>query len=265
MKKAHTIYFYDLHSQRPNATIADILNYCFDNGIGLYEFNFDDKKYCFEILEKSDEYFFGKLSRDDDFKESLTAIKTKIGERPLNPNDYIFEKFTFFYIKLNPDNLSHSQLSVINNIGLNIESCFNIYFSSKMGMIPLFIVPMLMPDINKKINDLKSIKFVECTFSDTTTANNQTNFNNIFNSKCFFKGVKMRLTFREKKPNVNEIFLDAMRYKQFKVVGKNQNDKEETIDFIKKLLIKKSNIEMKDISINNFEPIKKALNDFSTL
>lgn len=266
MEKYHSIYYYDLFNQMQNETAEQILKTCFDRGVGIYSFQISGKKYSFDIIELDDEHCFGRLSRFDDYKESLTTIKTKKDERPLNPEDYIFEKFTFFYIKISTAPHSPSRLSTINNSGINIEKCLQTFFIKKYSMLPIIIYPTLNTDINSRINKLYEVTKLECTFSDITTTNNQTSFSNIFNFGCYLKNVSIKTSFREKKPqNLNAILKNAnLRYTKLKISGKGP-DGPDTIDVLKQVLIKKSKIETRSISVRNFEPIKKALNNFSGL
>lgn len=266
MEKFHTIYYYDLFNQTQNETTAQILKTCFGRGIDIYTFHISGKKYSFDIMELDDDHCFGRLSRFDDYKESLTTIKTKKDEQPLNPEDYIFEKFTFFYIKISTETNTPTRLSTINNSGINIEKCLQAFFLEKYSILPIIIYPTLSTDINTRINKLSEVTKLECTFSDTTTANNQTSFNNIFNFGCYLKNVSIKTSFREKKPhNLNAILENAnLRYKKLKISGKSP-DGPDTIDVLKQILIKKSKIETRSISVRNYEPIKKALNNFSDL
>lgn len=266
MEKYHTIYFYDLHTMEVATPITEILKKCFPKGKATYPFYLEGKKYNLEILEFDEYYYFGKLSRDDDYKESLITIKNRKDQQPLDPNNFIFEKFTFFYIKLDYTSTQPLHMSAINNIGIKIDKCFENFFLDQNSYLSIRVFPTLMSDIEQRIENLSKINNIECTFSDTSTYNNQANFNELFSFDCYLKNVKFKLTFNDKKPNIIRSFIDNRRkYKSLKVEGKNQEGKRENIDILKQIFTKKSKIELSSISLKNFEPIKKALNDFSDL
>lgn len=157
-------------------------------------------------------------------------------------------------------------MSAINNIGIKIDKCFENFFLDKYNYLPIRVFPTLMTDIEQRLENLSVINNVECTFSDTSTHNNQANFNDLFGFDCYLKNVKIKLTFNDKKPNIFHSFINnRQKYKSLKVEGKNQEGKRENIDLLKQIFTKKSKIELSSISLKNFAPIKKALNDFSDL
>lgn len=264
MNKYHSIYFYDLYNQAQTESIDAILEKCFSHEAEIYPFYIGKKKYAFDILEADNEHYFGRLSRFDDYKESLTTIKTKKDEQPLNPDDYIFEKFTFFYIQLAKDAQKPSRLSTITNNSINIEKCFQKYFLKFYPMLPILIFPTLSKDLNGRLANLKEVTRVECTFSDNSVANNQTSFNNLFDCGCYLRNVSMKTSFKEKKPPKLDSLLENAnaRFQKLKIHGITDTGVD-TIDVLTQIFIKKSKIEMSTISINNFEPIKRALSNFS--
>lgn len=266
MEKYHTIHFYDLFNQTQNETTSQILQKCFYNGKDVYSFDLNGEKYNLEILDFDENHYFGKLSRDEDYKESLITIKTRKDQKPLNPSDFIFEKFTFFYIKFDHTLSKPSHISAINNTGIKIDKCFERFFMNDYLALPIRVFPTWMSDIEQRIENLEKINNIECTFSDTSTYNNRSKFNDLFNFNCYLKNVKFKLTFTDKKPNIVRSFIDdPYKYKSLKITGKNNQGKTEYIDILKQIFTKKSKIELSAISLNNFEPIKKALNDFSDL
>lgn len=133
-------------------------------------------------------------------------------------------------------------------------------------MLPILIFPTLSTNISDRIKNLKEIKSFECTFSDTTAANYQTRFDSIFNFGCYLKKVSIKTSFRDKKPkNIESILQDAnLKYSKLKIYGKSDSGPD-IIDVLKQTFTKKSKIETSSISVHNFDPIKKALNDFSDL
>lgn len=266
MGKYHTIHYFDLYNQTQQETTSQILQKCFDKGQTEYVFYIEGKKYIFNILEIDESHIFGQLSRYDDYKESLTMIKARKDEKPLNPEEYIFEKITFFYIKIDDNVNNPSRLSAITNISLNIEKCFSSYFSEKYGMLPIIIFNTLVPDIKSRIEKLKSISTIEGTFSDISTTNNQTKFNSIFDFGCFLKNVSFKIKFKEKLPkNIKSIIDNANKnFTRLKINGRTEIGPE-PIDVLNHIFIKQSKIETENISYKNFEPIKKALNNFSDL
>lgn len=102
MEKYHTIYFYDLHKMNPTVSIAETIKNSFPKGKALYPFDLEGKKYTLEILEFNEHYYFGKLSRDDDYKESLTTIKNKTDHQPLAPVILFSKNLPFFTFKSTP-------------------------------------------------------------------------------------------------------------------------------------------------------------------
>jgi hypothetical protein len=266
MEKYHTIYFYDLYNLTQNETVDQIFFNSFNEGNNGYIFHIKSKKYNFDIIELDEDHCFGRLSKYEDYKESMTTIITKKDEQPLNPSDYIFEKFTFFFIKFNRDKSKPSKLSVINNIGLKIEQCFTEYFLLKYKMLPILIKPTITPNIKDQIKNLKKVSKIDCTLSDTTLNNNQTSFLRIFDCSCYFKKLSAKITFREKNPEKLQDIIDNanVTYSHLKITGWSETGKE-YINVLERIFTKSSKIEMRYISLQNFEPIKKALNDFSAL
>lgn len=266
MGKYHTIHYYDLYNQTQKETTAQILQKCFSNGQNEYVFYIEGKKYIFNIIEIDNSHIFGQLSRYDDYKESLTLIKARKDEKTLNPEDYIFEKITFFYIKIEEDVNKPSRLSAITNISLNIEKCFNKYFFETYDMLPIIICKTLVTDIRSRIDKLKSISNIEGTFSNFSTINNQAKFNSIFDFGCYLKNVSFKIKFREKLPkNLSSIIENANKnFTKLKINGRSE-DGPEPIDVLNLIFTKQSKIETANILYKNFEPIKKALNNFSGL
>lgn len=263
MKKVHTIHYYDFFNQIKEDNFT-IFSKIFSNGKNKYSFTIDEKSYAFEILEIDNSHIFGKLSRDDDYKESLTTIKKKGEEIPIDPAEYIFEKFTFFYIKISELD-KPCKMSAITNISLNIVSCFVNYLLNYYDFMPYLIAPELDEKIYERLDKL-SIQKLDCTFSDMSTHNNRAKFNSLFGWDCFLKNVSLKIRFKSNPKNMSELLRQQLgSFKSLKLEGRNQKNERDIIDLVKVIFTRKSIIEMKDISTKNFEPIKKALNNFNTL
>lgn len=259
-KKLHTIHFFDVYNNFNTNTNINLFKSLFDKGVGVYPFQKDNNRYTLEILEFECNFIFGKLSREEDYKEGLTTIKKKNDETPINPEDYVLQKFTFFYINI-ADNQNISKLSAINNIGLKIPECFDAYFSTKYQMPPFAIFPELTPDVYEKINK-SNINSMECTFSDISTHNNRATFNSLFNWDCYLKKATLKISFRSK-PNKMAEYLKSKLDNFTKL--KLESNEFGSIDLIKQIYTKKSYIDVSKISLSDFTEIKRALNNFNTL
>lgn len=259
-RKLHTIHFFDVFNNFNTDTNINLFRSLFDRGVGVYPFQKDENSYTLEILEFEDNFIFGKLSREEDYKEGLTTIKKKDDNTPINPEDYILQKFTFFYINI-ADNHNISKLSAINNIGLKIPECFASFFTTKHQMVPFSIFPELTPDVYKKV-DNSNIKSMECTFSDISTHNNRTTFNSLFNWDCYLKNATLQVTFKSKPKNMADALKKGLNnFTKLKL----KTDEFGTLDFIKQIYTKKSYIDVSKISLSDFTEIKRALKNFSTL
>ena len=116
MKRYASVYYYDIYKTPTDnryKNTEEIFNELFPL-CGTFNFkDINNKEYIFDILEKTNEYIFGRLGREDTYRESLTILKHKDNGQPMNMENIVFEKFTFFYI-----DLIKNRLSLIKNRNL---------------------------------------------------------------------------------------------------------------------------------------------------
>ena len=80
MKTYASVYYYDIYKTPTDTRYQNIQEIIYElfPECGTYEFSDANKKnYVFDIIEKTDTYIFGRLGRDDTYKESMVILKNK--------------------------------------------------------------------------------------------------------------------------------------------------------------------------------------------
>lgn len=261
--KQATIYYYDVFKHETDKrfkSLKDVWNGLFPD-VDSYTFNYQDEKYCFEVLEKTEDYIFIRLASETDLKEFMIAVRGEHGEnidlQKSNELDkFIFQKFTFFLV-----NYNSNSIALINNKKMTkFEEYIKSYSINKFLMYPLNISRKSADDIKERIKNFNKITSAELTFSDISSANYQTKFNNIFGSECYFKNLKIKVSLRQvNKLEFAEKLNDTIsKCKNICITGINDEERE-TFNLIGNYFTKKSQIALDTIYDGNYETIKKAL------
>lgn len=226
-----------------------------DNFIEIYE---SDESGAFGIVGKSNSVERGLMKR----------IKNKEGKE-IEATEFLVENLRYFYI-----NYSNLKISIIRNYQApQVKELFTNFIStaisSKFKDAIVLINPVIDTNVNDKINKWKELSKVSMKFnsesqlkSQAVTLNTLLNYSN---SNIISSSVEIRF----KNQIISDKFKDFIsdegnlsNFDKLEISG-DTSDSEETIELIKKHLIKKVNLDLSDEELTKaneyLDKIKKAL------
>ncbi|MDD7340327.1 MAG: hypothetical protein PUG50_07065 [Eubacteriales bacterium] len=226
-----------------------------DNFIEIYE---SDESGAFGIVGKSNSVERGLMKR----------IKNREGKE-IESTEFLVENLRYFYI-----NYSDLKISIIRNYQApQVKELFTNFIStainSKFKDAIVLINPVIDTNVNDKINKWKELSKVSMKFNSESQLKSQavglSTLLNYSKSNIVSSSVEIRF----KNQIINDKFKDFIsdegnlsNFDKLEISG-DTSDSEETIDLIKKHLIKKVNLDLSDEELTKaneyLDKIKKAL------
>lgn len=226
-----------------------------DNFIEIYE---SDEFGAFGIVGKSNSVERGLMKR----------IKNKEGKE-IEATEFLVENLRYFYIKY-----SDLRISIIRNYQApQVKELFTNFIStaisSKFKDAIVLINPVIDTNVNDKINKWKELSKVSMKFnSESQLINQAVGLDTLFNysnSNIISSSVEIRF----KNQIISDKFKDFIsdegnlsNFDKLEISG-DTSDSEETIELIKKHLIRKVNLDLSDEELTKaneyLDKIKKAL------
>lgn len=226
-----------------------------DNFIEIYE---SDESGAFGIVGKSNSVERGLMKR----------IKNREGKE-IESTEFLVENLRYFYI-----NYSDLKISIIRNYQApQVKELFTNFIStainSKFKDAIVLINPVIDTNVNDKINKWKELSKVSMKFNSESQLKSQavglSTLLNYSKSNIVSSSVEIRF----KNQIINDKFKDFIsdegnlsNFDKLEISG-DTSDSEETIELIKKHLIKKVNLDLSDEELTKaneyLDKIKKAL------
>lgn len=226
-----------------------------DNFIEIYE---SDESGTFGIIGKSNSVERGLMKR----------IKNKEGKE-IEATEFLVENLRYFYI-----NYSDLKISIIRNYQApQVKELFTNFIStainSKFKDAIVLINPVIDTNVNDKINKWKELSKVSMKFNSESQLKSQavglSTLLNYSKSNIVSSSVEIRF----KNQIISDKFKDFIsdegnlsNFDKLEISG-DTSDSEETIELIKKHLIKKVNLDLSDEELTKaneyLDKIKKAL------
>lgn len=226
-----------------------------DNFIEIYE---SDEHSAFGIVGKSNSVERGLMKR----------IKNREGKE-IESTEFLVENLRYFYI-----NYSDLKISIIRNYQApQVKELFTNFIStainSRFKDAIVLINPVIDTNVNDKINKWKELSKVSMKFNTESQLNSQAvDLSTLFNySKSNIVSTSVEIRFK------NQVISDKFKnfisdegnlsnFDKLEISG-DTSDSEETIELIKKHLIKKVNLDLSDEELTKaneyLDKIKKAL------
>lgn len=226
-----------------------------DNFIEIYE---SDEHGAFGIVGKSNSVERGLMKR----------IKNREGKE-IESTEFLVENLRYFYI-----NYSNLKISIIRNYQApQVKELFTNFIStainSKFKDAIVLINPVIDTNVNYKINKWKELSKVSMKFnsesqlkSQAVTLNTLLNYSN---SNIVSSSVEIRFKNQVISDKFKNFISDEGNLSNFDKleISGDTSDSEETIELIKKHLIKKVNLDLSDEELTKaneyLDKIKKAL------
>lgn len=226
-----------------------------DNFIEIYE---SDEFGAFGIVGKSNSVERGLMKR----------IKNKEGKE-IEATEFLVENLRYFYIKY-----SDLRISIIRNYQApQVKELFTNFIStaisSKFKDAIVLINPVIDTNVNDKINKWKELSKVSMKFnSESQLINQAVDLSTLFNySKSNIVSTSVEIRFKNQV--ISDKFKDFIsdegnlsNFDKLEISG-DTSDSEETIELIKKHLIRKVNLDLSDEELTKaneyLDKIKKAL------
>lgn len=226
-----------------------------DNFIEIYE---SDKHGAFGIVGKSNSVERGLMKR----------IKNREGKE-IEATEFLVENLRYFYI-----NYSDLKISIIRNYQApQVKELFTNFIStainSRFKDAIVLINPVIDTNVNDKINKWKELSKVSMKFNTESQLNSQAvDLSTLFNySKSNIVSTSVEIRFKNQV--ISDKFKDFIsdegnlsNFDKLEISG-DTSDSEETIELIKKHLIRKVNLDLSDEELTKaneyLDKIKKAL------
>lgn len=283
-KETKTTEFYKINIARPDQ--ADIDSYTLtDNDFNIACINLikeraeslaqsDESSAEFrdnfiEIYESDESGAFGIVGKSNSVERGLMKrIKNKEGKE-IEATEFLVENLRYFYI-----NYSNLKISIIRNYQApQVKELFTNFIStaisSKFKDAIVLINPVIDTNVNDKINKWKELSKVSMKFNSESQLKSQavglSTLLNYSKSNIVSSSVEIRF----KNQIINDKFKDFIsdegnlsNFEKLEISG-DTSDSEETIELIKKHLIKKVNLDLSDEELTKaneyLDKIKKAL------
>ena len=124
-----------------------------------YDYECDKQRYCIQIIEATDSYYFGKISTEREFDDILEEYRNSSNDE--NIKSIIIKYFTFFYI-----NIGKKAIVYIGQKGLkNINKLLTKYLM-EFSKINISLHYLGNADLLKKIEHAQKLQSIEFQISD---------------------------------------------------------------------------------------------------
>lgn len=209
--------------------------------------NIDDVK--IELIEKTDNYFFGCLHKKSDI-DILTEIKSTINGDNIDLDELIFEHITYFYIDYKNMCISIIKTQRIQNSSTNITKLLMRNSEYNFDILPF----------KKSEKEVKQMTATGLKLSFVDIENDFVLLDDLNKDGCEFSHVNMQL--KLKKTNDNFITKIIDKYKNNKMVKKlSISTDSEDIDILKNTFTKQVAINLSKSFKEDLNSIKDALRD----
>lgn len=243
-------------------SLKNALDRAFDTSNGSYspdkksfDYECDKQRYCIQIIEATDLYYFGEISTEREFDDILEEYRNSSTDE--NIKSIIIKYFTFFYI-----DISKKAIVYIGQKGLkNINKLLTKYVT-EFSKINISIHYLGNADLLKKIEHSQKLQSIEFQIADNGGAISKSldqtlNWNRNIDSFSIY--IKIR---RPTKAYIKEIVNDPHRhFKVKKPILKFQD--EEFNEYITHLFedyfTVKTVLTLDDIDLKKYEKIKTKL------
>lgn len=230
-------------------------NECYSAEKKTFDYECDKQKYCIQIIESTDKYYFGEISTEREFDDLLEEYRDSSNNESIK--SIIIKYFTFFYI-----DIEKKAIVYIGQKGLkNINKLLTKYIS-EYSKINISIHYLGNADLLSKIERSQKLQSIEFQIADnggdiSKSLDQTLNWDRNINSFSIYIKVK-----HPTKPLIREIIKDPNRHSKVKKPVLKFQD-EEFNEYITHLFedyfTVKTVLTLDDIDLQKYDKIKTKL------